>query len=490
MRSREGIVAQHHTPLLSLQIIRDESSEDFFGPPDRDRRSGSIGFEEDQGIGWSLDRLFYSTMSLEKLSTSQVDGSESSAMRDMAAICKEKGGDGGTFAGPWSTGEYAPRSDFIHNTLGWMILAIILAWSCVIMRGTMFSRICGLRGRPSRRRHRVVAGGGSSTGEDRAGEAASDMEADGRVSVVLCSAYCSAGLLSISAGVFLFTWVAYFLKPDDLPGLHAFVRQDLVSMQHIALSLLLSAAGVAEVTFAWMLAKEGLDECRKRAWIHQVWFANMALGGCLFLAHPQKTIELAIQHSVIGTSLVFGAHFLACEKLRNFEACLQWKFPTSWDVPVDLGLATVSFSTAAGMLIRFHDFREDTGHQGVHIACQGASSVVIIAFVVGSSTLVALLTAISVARLASRNDRRSPEAQLRSSITTSGSGDSRSAGFRKSKSSSSSSSSSGAKGNRRAAASGAATSTASQPAGTGTGTAAAHHGASSASGLLLAGVPV
>merc|ERR1712185_323316 len=119
----------------------------------------------------------------------------------------------------------------------------------------------------------------------------------------------------------------------------------------------------------------------------------MALGGCLFLAHPQKTIELAIQHSVIGTALVFGAHFLACEKLRNFEGCLQWKFPSRLEVPGDLAMATVAFAIAAGTLIGFCDFREDTGHRGVLLACQGATAVVIVALAVGSATLVVLVAA-------------------------------------------------------------------------------------------------
>ena len=168
---------------------------------------------------------------------------------------------------------------------------------------------------------------------------------------------------------FLFSWVLYFLKPDDVPALHAFVRQDLVSMQHIALSILLFAAGSGEVTFAWMVARAGLEKCRNYRWMHQVWFANMALGGCLFLAHPQKTIELAIQHSVIGTALVFGAHFLACEKLRNFEGCLQWKFPSRLEVPGDLAMATVAFAIAAGtMAVIFTLKRFRPGWPGILLA--------------------------------------------------------------------------------------------------------------------------
>ncbi len=351
--------------------------------------------------------------SAQELSSIDTTKGDASGLRGIAEMCDERGGQDGSFPGPWRDGEYAPRSDFIHNTLGWMILAIILAWSCIIMRGTVCARCCGLRGSRGGRRRRQrhsgpggsSGGGGGGGGGGRGGAAVeggggaddgasgSDTESLAGVGPVLCSAYCSAGVLSIAAGVFLFSWVLYFLKPDDVPALHAFVRQDLVSMQHIALSILLFAAGSGEVTFAWMVARAGLEKCRNYRWMHQVWFANMALGGCLFLAHPQKTIELAIQHSVIGTALVFGAHFLACEKLRNFEGCLQWKFPSRLEVPGDLAMATVAFAIAAGTLIGFCDFREDTGHRGVLLACQGATAVVIVALAVGSATLVVLVAA-------------------------------------------------------------------------------------------------
>ena len=361
----------------------------------------------------------------------RVVAGDSSPIQDIEAICKEKGGN---FLGPWKYGEYAPRSDFIHNVLGWIILAIILAWSCIILRVSVFARCCGLRGprrhwrqsRPSNTGSNIIDGGNTATtvnsdsmsdGNNNSGSNSDwerhvsdngglNAETDGKISRVLCSAFLSAGFLSCTAGFFLFSWVTYFLKPDDLGGLHNFVRQDLVSMQHLALSELLFAAGACEVYFAWALATEGIKKCRDRSWVHQVWFANMALGGCLFLAHPQKTVELAIQHSIIGTSLVFGAHFLTCEKLRNFEACLEWKFPMDpWDVPMDLAAATVAFTIAAGVLIAFHDFREDDGHRGVLIACQGSAAVVIIAFVVSSVTLLALLGVTFVTTTSSRRQR-------------------------------------------------------------------------------------
>ena len=52
-----------------------------------------------------------------------------------------------------------------------------------------------------------------------------------------------------------------------------------------------------------------------------------------------------------------------------------------------------------------YDFREDDGHRGVLIACQGSAAVVIIAFVVSSVTLLALLGVTFVTTSSSRRQR-------------------------------------------------------------------------------------
>lgn len=109
-----------------------------------------------------------------------------------------------------------------------------------------------------------------------------------------------AGITAICAGCYLLAWVFWLVSPRPAANFDL-AHRDLIQTQHIAISLNLLAAGVAELRAE-----------------HRLWLANVAAIALVFLGHPQRTPLATTQHSIIGYSLLIGAYLLAQEKERGF----------------------------------------------------------------------------------------------------------------------------------------------------------------------------
>jgi len=98
---------------------------------------------------------------------------------------------------------YAPKSDQAHIVLGSMIFAMVFVWCLYVFGYTT------------------------------------------KVTKVLFL----SGLIQVSMGVYLFTWVFVLLHPSDLSALYQYSSRDLLQLQHMSISSVLIAAGFVEICY-------------------------------------------------------------------------------------------------------------------------------------------------------------------------------------------------------------------------------------------------
>lgn len=234
---------------------------------------------------------------------------------------------GDRFAVPWlDQGEWSHGVWLAHRIFGVLAIAVLLVWACLFLEAL------------SLRRAFLLAGG--ATG---------------------------------ACGLWLIGWVGWLIKPSvTFAEKCDFALRDLAQLQHLAMGLLLAAAGAAEVRFAQAL----LTLPRRRAdallWPHLLWGLCVGWVGLLFLGHPQVALEAspqpprhrrslspaalppqlddddAARHLKLGLGLLLGASLLALQKRRGLldgEMALL-------DLPM-LAAAALAFGVAALQLLTF-----------------------------------------------------------------------------------------------------------------------------------------
>ena len=224
-------------------------------------------------------------------------------------------------------------------------------------------------------------------------------------------AYLLSGVATCACGVWLAAWVALLLKPQVPTALLLqFMRQDLTQLQHMTMSVLLLAAGAAELYFAALLCARPRRESDALRWPHAVWGVCAGWVGLIFIAHPQHSASETAMHVVLGTSLLLGAVFLTAEKRRG-KLDEDQDFA---DAPMSI-LAAVCFGVAAVLLCTFS--ADDGGaasgplskHAGIGTACHVGYPAALVGLGIGlCSCLAVLAAAVRLGVTVARRRRRGP----------------------------------------------------------------------------------
>ncbi len=176
------------------------------------------------------------------------------------------------------------------------------------------------------------------------------------------------GYATIGCGWWLVAWVFLLLKPGKTPMLLEFAFQDVAQEQHLAIGMLLAAAGMCELAFSTALARRPRHEVDLLRWPHVVWGVCVGLVGLLFVLHPQRDADETRRHVALGLGLAVGATLLAREKCRGKLDHDQ----AVGDAPLMI-VAAICFGVAALMLFTFpapHVDRKQVAHEGVAVGCR------------------------------------------------------------------------------------------------------------------------
>jgi len=184
------------------------------------------------------------------------------------------------------------------------------------------------------------------------------------------------GIVQISMGVYLFSWVFIFLYPADLLALYRYSSNDLLQLQHMSISSLLIASGFLEICHC------GLNMLSNRHW-HTIWCLNVCCAGLVFIAHPQHSPSATAKHMMLGSCLVTGSILLLNAKRDDFKTpddAIDW----------NLIMAGGFYSAAAVILVIFHEKRLPV-HMGTTTKCQGAWVLTIVGYVLSSCTVSSVI---------------------------------------------------------------------------------------------------
>ena len=146
-------------------------------------------------------------------------------------------------------------------------------------------------------------------------------------------------------GIYLLFFVFYVYAPHDLVALREYVMNDLVELQHIAISSSLLAVGLLDILLGILLtyncfiftcdvdryglSSDGASQRRHQRgatknnllffsrYIHIIGFVAQALNGLQFITHPQHSPENDFGHFLLGMSLIIGSFTLLIMRLLH-----------------------------------------------------------------------------------------------------------------------------------------------------------------------------
>lgn len=198
------------------------------------------------------------------------------------------------------------------------------------------------------------------------------------------------GALQALMGLYLLLWLFVFVAPR-----HAFSRAlwrftvgDVTQLQHLAMALLLLAAG-------------GLDALHSTgrahgAAVHVLWALNSLLIGALFLLHPQRSPGNAVRHQLLGLALASSALLFLASRLGGLSPAPG--------AAVDWGLVTAGFCySAAGVVLL--SFREAPERQHLSLTTHCQPAVVATLLALGFALLSLLAAAVAACARPCRSSR-------------------------------------------------------------------------------------
>mmetsp|Transcript_21720 Transcript_21720/g.28107 ORF Transcript_21720/g.28107 Transcript_21720/m.28107 type:complete len:366 (+) Transcript_21720:117-1214(+) len=164
--------------------------------------------------------------------------------------------------------------------------------------------------------------------------------------------YTIAGILTMSAGVFLGCWIF------ALPGANInLIKSDLVQLQHLAMAFLLITAGLCELFYL---------QIAHSLWLHDLWFLNLTSVGILFLSHPHHQFKedafSIVLHVALGFCFIFGSFFaVSIKKFHHYCLAMPRTNNLSWgkESYIQVILAGIFFGTAALLLVAFREGTPD-----------------------------------------------------------------------------------------------------------------------------------
>lgn len=179
-----------------------------------------------------------------------------------------------------------------------------------------------------------------------------------RVSMTRRAAYIFGGSLQAFGGAYLLAWTWCFMKPSHLHELWQYSSSDLLQLQHTAISLNAIVGGFSDI-----LTGKG---CHKEMGWQMGWTLSMVCCGLVFLVHPQMDLAASTKHTLLGSSLIFGAIFMLAERYHQREMQGEGRFSElpSWYIVWSGG----AFVFAAAVLAFYQEPHREQ-HQGHFPRC-------------------------------------------------------------------------------------------------------------------------
>jgi hypothetical protein len=287
-----------------------------------------------------------------------------------------------------SMSTYHTASDQAHTILGLLLLCMVISWSLYVMEMARLPTVSRM-----------------------------------------------SGSFQLAMGVYLFSWLFFFMHPQDLRALWAYSVSDLLQLQHFAIAFLLCAGGVIELLQSFCLLPpmasmhrsmlvggDGLptngdvmlpSSSISHPTIHpilvaaahddlgshwlELWATTLVMVGLVFMLHPQHSYSATIKHLVLGGVLVLGSPLMVRGKRRAWKAELvaaadPFHRPPVNSIDWSMVVAGGCFALAACVLVAFREHENVGPHIGTTPKCQPAFVIVVAAYILAGGALIMSIT--------------------------------------------------------------------------------------------------